>query len=76
MAHASGVSDGSMSPAGISMQILSMGGRYCFCSKRSGFGWEGELRMATMPTPSMSEPAGRVSLSALSQVRRLLLGSV
>lgn len=55
------------------MTTLSTGGRYCFCRMISLP--VGLSRMATMPTPSMSAPAGRVRRSAVSQTRSVPLGS-
>ena len=74
-AHTSGVSFGSISPAGTSMVILSIGGRYCFWRRMEG-GELGFSRIAMMPTPSMSAFAGRVRRSPDSQVRSVPLGSL
>lgn len=73
-AACSAVSPSSTKPAGTSMQIWSMGGRYCFCRMISGP--VGFSRMATMPTPSMSPDLGRVRRSADSQVRGVPFWSV
>lgn len=65
MAHVSGDSPGSMRPAGTSMQILSIGGRYCFCRRSSGP--DSRSIIAHMPTPSTRLPLGLVERTALSQ---------
>lgn len=77
MAVWEGDSPGSERPAGISMTILSRGGRYCFWRIIEGSFVEEEFsRMATIPTPSMSEPEWRVVRSADSQVRIVPWGSL
>lgn len=81
-AHCSAVSPASMRPAGTSMQTALTGGRNCFWRRIEGpLAVEGLdedpfCRIATMPTPSIRLPAGRVRRVADSHVRRAECGSV
>jgi hypothetical protein len=78
MAQASGVSFGSMRPAGTSIHVELIGGRHCFWRtiRGSSLGFAGSRRMAATPTPSMSAPWGRVRRSPDSHVRSTPSGSV
>jgi hypothetical protein len=76
-AHASGVSPGSISPAGISITTASAGARHCFCSTMRGvsLGLSGKERMAATPIASMELFLGRVRREADSQRRSCPEGS-